>query len=138
MERTLAIIKPDSFADRHSGEIIAMIEKSGFEIIGMKLLHLSEEETAKFYEIHKDKPFFEDLCKYISSGKIIAMVLEAENAIKKWRKLMGATDPKQAEDGTIRKLFGTEVSHNAAHGSDSVEHAKHEIAFFFNNNELVS
>ena len=138
MEKTLAIIKPDSFANKNCGKIINMIEEHGFDIIGMKLLHLTKEEAGEFYDDHKDQYFFDGLCDFMCSGRIIAMVLQADNAIAKWRKLMGATDPTKAEEGTVRAAFGTAVRQNAAHGSDNAEHAKYEIAYFFSKNELFT
>lgn len=130
-ERTLAIIKPDAFAAKNSGSIISMIEKSGLEIIGIKTLKLTSDMAQKFYAVHKSKPFFAELVEYMTSGPIFVLALQGENAIKRWRDLMGATNPAKAEEGTIRKLYGTDLTHNASHGSDAPDTAKVEVDFFF-------
>ncbi|MGB8467551.1 MAG: nucleoside-diphosphate kinase [Candidatus Babeliales bacterium] len=130
-ERTLAIIKPDAVIARHSGEIIEMIEKHGFDILRMQKVQLSEDQVRSFYAVHKDKPFFGEITEFISSGPIVVMVLEKENAVKSWRDLMGATDPSKASAGTIRALFGKSIGNNAVHGSDSVQNASVEIAQFY-------
>jgi nucleoside-diphosphate kinase len=125
------MIKPDAFGAGNSGQIIAMIEKAGFRLVAMKITKLSEEQAGKFYEIHKERPFYGELCKYMSSGAIIAAILEKENAVEDFRKLIGATDPKKADAGTVRALFGRSIDANAVHGSDSNENAAIEGSFFF-------
>lgn len=131
VERTLAIITPDAVKKRVVGRIIQRIEDEGFEILGLKMLQLSREEARKFYYVHKDKPFYESLTDFMSSGRVVVMLLEKENAIKHWREVMGATDPAQARPGTLRRQFGFSVERNAVHGSDSLQSAEFEIAFFF-------
>ena len=138
MERTLAIIKPDAVRRGLSGDIIKRIEASGLQIVGLKKLQLSSGDAGAFYEVHKERPFFESLCKYMTSGPVIVAVLQGENAITRWRQLMGATDPKKADAGTIRKDFGIDVEQNATHGSDAPETAAVEIAFFFPRREILS
>ena len=138
IQRTLAIIKPDACANNLCGKIIGRVEQEGLSIIGMKLLHISSEQAAQFYKIHRGKPFFDDLINFMSSGKIIVLALEADDCINRWRKLMGATDPEKADEGTIRKQYGTAVNRNACHGSDAVETAETELKFFFSSYELVS
>lgn len=125
------MIKPDAFKDGNSGAITKMIEEAGFRIIAMKLTKLSSETAGKFYEVHKERPFYNDLCRYMSSGPIVAMILEKSNAVADFRKLIGATNPAQAEEGTIRKKFAKSIEANAVHGSDSDENAKIEGDFFF-------
>lgn len=137
VERTLAIIKPDAVKRGIIGRIIERIEKEGFLIKGLKMLHLTEEKAGQFYIVHKDKPFYESLKNFMSSGEIVVMVLERENAIEHWRDVMGKTDPAEAEDGTIRAELGTDIERNAVHGSDSQESALKEISFFFSEWELV-
>lgn len=137
LERTLSIIKPDAVASNYSGKIIDMLEENGFSIVGMKKIKLSKEDAEKFYIVHKERPFYSSLTTFMSEGPIIVMVLEKENAIEEYRKLMGATNPEDAEEGTIRKKFGTNIERNAVHGSDSKESASFEIPFFFSEIELV-
>jgi len=137
MERTLSIIKPDAVAKNVIGKIIDRFESNGLRIAAAKKIKLSKEDAAKFYEVHKERPFFNDLCEYMSSGPVVVMVLEGENAIAKNRKLMGATNPKEAEAGTIRADFAESIEANAVHGSDSLENAKKEIAFFFAEREIL-
>jgi nucleoside-diphosphate kinase len=137
MERTFIILKPDALQNKHVGHILTKIEENGFRIVGLKLLHMSKYDAQKFYEVHKERPFYEDLCNYMSSGPVIVGVLEAENAVKKWRDLIGATDPKDAKEGTIRKLYAKSKEANAVHGSDSVENALKEIHYFFSERELL-
>ncbi|MGA1847575.1 nucleoside-diphosphate kinase [Deferribacter abyssi] len=137
IERTLAIIKPDAVKMGVSGKIIQRIEDEGFNIIGMKKIWMSKDVAKGFYYVHKEKPFFEALTDFMSSGPAIVMVLEKENAIKDWRKLMGATNPADAEDGTLRKEFGKNIDNNAVHGSDAPETAAFEIGYFFSQVELV-
>jgi nucleoside-diphosphate kinase len=129
--RTFTMIKPDAYKDGNSGAITKMIEEAGFRIVAMKLTKLSGETAGKFYAVHKERPFYNDLCKYMSSGPIVAMILEKSNAVADFRKLIGATNPAQAEEGTIRKIFAKSIEANAVHGSDSDENAKIEGDFFF-------
>lgn len=130
-EITLAIIKPDAVDEKHSGKIIDLIEQNGFEVLGLEKINLSKERAEKFYEVHKERPFFKDLVKFMSEGPVIVIALSKENAVAEWRNVMGGTNPEKAEAGTIRKLFGTNIQRNATHGSDSVENAKNEVKFFF-------
>lgn len=130
-EKTLAIIKPDAVRKKVVGKIIQKIEDEGFEILGLKMVHLTKEEAQKFYYVHKDKPFYESLTDFMSSGRVVVLLLEKENAIKHWREVMGATDPAQAKPGTLRRLYGFSVERNAVHGSDSPQTAEFEIGFFF-------
>ena len=136
MERTLSIIKPDAVAKNVIGKIIDRFESNGLRIAAMKKIKLTKEDAAKFYEVHKERPFFNDLCEYMSSGPVVVMVLEGENAVAKNRELMGATNPKEAEPGTIRADFAESIDANAVHGSDSVENATNEINFFFAQREI--
>lgn len=131
IENTFAIIKPDAVQANNSGVIINLIELNKFKIVNLVKTHWKKEEAETFYAIHKDKPFFNDLVKYMISGPIILLELEKENAVNDWRALMGATDPEKASIGTIRKMFGKNIEFNAVHGSDSLETAKKEIAMFF-------
>jgi len=133
IEQTLSIIKPDAMERSLDGEIKLMFEKDGFKIAKEKKIQLDKHEAEQFYKVHETKPFYNDLCEYLSSGPIMVMILEKENAILANRKLMGATNPKDAEEGTIRKKFGISIDKNSVHGSDSVENAKIEINFFFKN-----
>ena len=137
MERTFAIIKPDAVGRGLAGDIIKRIEASGLKIRGMRLMHLSRAQAERFYEVHKARPFYNDLCTYMTSGPVIVMVLEGDKAITRWRELMGATDPLKAAAGTIRKDLGQDVEKNAVHGSDAPETAAREIAFFFSALEIV-
>jgi len=137
MEKTFAIIKPDAFAAGNGGKILARIYEEGFKIVGLKKLYLSKKEAEGFYFVHRERPFFGELTDFMSSGPCIVMVLEAEEAIKKWRDLMGATDPADAAEGTLRKEFGTFVGENATHGSDAPETAAFEISYFFAGLELL-
>jgi nucleoside-diphosphate kinase len=129
--RTFTMIKPDAVADGNTGAILKMIEEAGFKIVAMKLTLLSDERAGQFYEVHKERPFYNDLKKYMSSGKIVAAILEKDNAVADFRKLIGATNPEQAEEGTIRKKFAKSIEANAVHGSDSDENAQIEGSFFF-------
>jgi nucleoside-diphosphate kinase len=131
MERTLAIIKPDAVAARHTGRIIQRIEESGFQIRAMRMMHLTQREAEGFYAVHRERPFFASLTKFMSSGPVVVMALEATDAIKKWRALMGATDPAKAEAGTLRREFGSSIENNATHGSDAPETAAFELGYFF-------
>lgn len=125
------IIKPDAVKARHIGEIIARVEREGFEIKGIRYLNLSTKQAESFYDIHTEKPFFRDLVNYMTSGPVVVGWLEADNAVDKWRSVIGATDPKKAADGTIRALFGSSIENNAVHGSDSPENGLRETRFFF-------
>lgn len=136
-ERTLAIIKPDAVSKGLTGEIIKRIESEGFRIIAAKLIWMTKEEAGGFYRVHKDKPFYPSLVEFMSSGPCWVMVLEAEDAINKWRSVMGATDPKKADSGTIRALYGTNIQNNCVHGSDAQETARFEISYFFSELELA-
>ncbi|NND35032.1 MAG: nucleoside-diphosphate kinase [Saprospiraceae bacterium] len=129
--KTFTMIKPDAFGAGNSGAIIRMIEEAGFEIRAMKLTRMSEKLAGSFYAVHKERPFYQDLVKYMSSGPIIAMILEKSNAVEDFRTLIGATDPAKAAEGTVRKLFATSIEANAIHGSDSDENADIEGNFFF-------
>ena len=131
IEQTLSIIKPDAVERNLDNEIKQIFIKNGFNIFKEKKIQIEKSEAEKFYKIHETKPFYNDLCSYLSSGPIIAMILEKENAVADNRKLMGATNPKDAEEGTIRKKYGISIDKNSVHGSDSVENAKIEIDFFF-------
>lgn len=133
--RTFTMIKPDAFGAGNTGAITKMIEEAGFTIKAMKLTKLSAERAGEFYEVHKERPFYNDLCTYMSSGAIIPMILEKENAVTDFRTLIGATNPTEAADGTIRKLFAKSIEANAIHGSDSDENATIEGAFFFSQSE---
>ena len=130
-ERTFAIIKPDAVAAKNSGKIIDLIEQKGFTILRLHKVMLPKESAEVFYAVHKDKPFFQELVEFISSGPIMILALEKDNAIKDWRELMGATNPEEASEGTIRKLYGTNIGHNATHGSDAPETAAQEVGLFF-------
>lgn len=129
--RTFTMIKPDAVADGNTGAIIQMIEKAGFRVVALKKTLLTPERAGEFYAVHKERGFYQDLCKYMSSGAIVPMILEKENAVADFRKLIGATNPANAEDGTIRKLFAKSIEANAIHGSDSDENAAIEGNFFF-------
>ena len=133
IEQTLSIIKPDAVERNLENEIKTIFKKNGFKIVNEKKLKLEKMEAEQFYKVHETKPFYNDLCTYLSSGAIVVMILEKENAIKSNRDLMGATDPAKAEVGTLRKLFGKSIDKNSVHGSDSLENAKIEIDFFFKN-----
>ena len=137
LERTFAIIKPDAVSKGQQGEILSRIHKAGFKIAAIKTMRLTKEEAGGFYAVHKERPFFEELTNFMSSGKIVAMVLEADGAIAKWRDTMGATDPKKAAPGTIRHDLGTSIGNNCSHGSDAPETAAFEIGYFFAGHELI-
>ena len=136
MERTFAIIKPDAVAAKYTGRIIQRIEEAGFTIRAMRLVHLTQKEAEGFYAVHRERPFFASLTKFMSSGPCVVMALEAAGAIKKWRDLMGATDPAKAEASTLRKEFGKSIETNATHGSDAPETAAYELNYFFRGLEL--
>ena len=131
IEQTLSIIKPDAVERNLQDQIKNEFKNNGFEILKEKKIHISKEEAEKFYKVHESKPFYSDLCAYLSSGPIVVMILEKENSVLANRDLMGATDPKVAEEGTIRKKYGISIDKNSVHGSDSIENAKIEIDFFF-------
>jgi nucleoside-diphosphate kinase len=135
--KTFTILKPDSVKSGNAGAIISMIEKEGFRIRAMKMLHLTEAQAQGFYYVHKERPFFGSLVKFMTEGPVIMMVLEADSAIEKLRKVMGATDPGKADAGTIRKHFGTNIERNAIHGSDGPDTAAFEISYFFSQLEVV-
>ena len=137
MERTLCIIKPDAVRKKIQGYIIQKIIEAGFSVKGIKTFTLTKPQAMKFYEIHKERPFYNALVEFMTSGECIAIVLEKENAIADYRKLIGATDPAEAEEGTIRKLYANSKQENAVHGSDSVENGIKEVAFFFSESELI-
>ncbi len=137
MERTFAIIKPDAFAAGHAGKILARIYEEGFKVVGLKKLYMSKVEAEGFYAVHKERPFFGELTDFMSSGPCLVMALEADNAIRKWRDLMGATNPAEAAEGTLRREFGTSIGNNATHGSDAPETAAFELGYFFNGLELL-
>jgi nucleoside-diphosphate kinase len=137
MERTLVIVKPDAVRKNVVGKIISRLEDEGFRLVALKKVKLTKEQAGQFYIVHKDKPFYNELCNFMSSGPIVPMVWEGENVIARVREIMGATDPSKAAEGTLRKLYGTNVGENAVHGSDSPESAAYEIPFFFSGLELV-
>ncbi|MFZ4523568.1 MAG: nucleoside-diphosphate kinase [Bacteroidales bacterium] len=134
---TFTMIKPSAFAAGYTGKILAKIEEGGYKIIAMKKVSLSKEQAGHFYEMHKERPFYGELTDFMSSGPIVAAVLEKENAVESFRKFIGATDPAKADEGTIRKLYGKNLSENAVHGSDSDESAQREAGFFFSFLEMV-
>jgi nucleoside-diphosphate kinase len=137
MERTLSIVKPDAVRARKLGAILDLIEASGLTIVATKMVQLDQPKAEGFYAVHRERPFFKDLVKFMTSGPVVVSVLEADDAIARYRKLMGATDPAKADAGTIRKKFATNIEQNAVHGSDSAENARTEIAYFFSATELV-
>jgi nucleoside-diphosphate kinase len=138
MERTFAIIKPDAVARHLAGDILKRVEQSGLRLVGLRLAQLSRAEAESFYAVHTERPFYKSLCDYMTSGPVIVAVLAGDGAVKRWRDLMGATDPAKAAAGTIRKDFGQNVEQNATHGSDAPETAAQEIAFFFRGLEVLS
>ena len=135
-ERTLSIIKPDAVAKNHIGGIIQMLEKAGLQIVAAKMMHMTKEQAEGFYAVHKARPFFGELVDFMTSGPCLVMALEGQNAVSVNREVMGATDPKKADKGTIRATFATGIEANAVHGSDSLENANTEIQYFFKSNEL--
>jgi len=137
MQKTFSIIKPDATKRNITGSIINLIENSGLRIVGQKRIHLSVSQAKKFYEIHKDRPFYNDLIEYMTSEPVVVQVLSGDNAVIKYREIMGATNPNEAEIGTIRKIHALNIQENSVHGSDSEENAKKEINFFFNDDEIV-
>ena len=138
VERTLAIIKPDAVRKNVMGEIIAAITQAGFKVLSMKLTRISKEQAGEFYAVHKERGFYGELVDFMSSGAIVPIALEKENAVADYRTLIGATDPAEAADGTIRKMFASSKGENAVHGSDSAENGRNEIAFFFSESEIVA
>jgi len=136
MEKTFAIIKPDAVAAGNAGKILALIEASGFRIVAMRKETLSRTVAEGFYAVHKGKGFFDELIEFMTEGPVVLLALERENAIEKWREVMGATNPEKAADGTVRKLYGTNIGRNASHGSDAPETAAFELAWFFRGYEL--
>jgi len=132
-QQTLSIIKPDAVERNLVEEIKDILKKNNLAIKDIKKIHITKDEASEFYKVHQSKPFYNDLCTYLSSGPIVVMILEGENAVIKYRELMGATNPKDADENTIRKLYGISIDKNSVHGSDSIENAKKEIKFFFNN-----
>jgi|SRR5690348_2702342 nucleoside-diphosphate kinase len=137
LERTLGILKPDAVAKGHTGAILAIIEQHGFRIIGTKMRRLSPREAEAFYNVHRARPFFPGLVTFMTEGPVLLLALERDNAIAKWREVMGATNPANAAEGTIRKQFAENVERNSVHGSDAAETAQEEIAFFFSASELL-
>jgi nucleoside-diphosphate kinase len=138
MQMTLAILKPDSVEAGSAGKILAHLEQEGFKILGLRKLRLSEAQAKAFYEVHKERPFYGSLVEFMTSGPVIPVALEREDAVAYLRKVMGATDVAKAEDGTVRKLYGTSIERNAIHGSDSPENAAIELSFFFSRTELLA
>tara|TARA_B100001013_G_scaffold334114_1_gene251560 strand:+ start:1810 stop:2235 length:426 start_codon:yes stop_codon:yes gene_type:complete len=136
--RTFAMIKPDAINNGHSGKILDRIINTKFKILGIKMIRMTKRQAEGFYSIHSEKPFFEDLTSFMSSGKTLVLALEKENAVESWRKTIGATNPEEAEKGTIRKDFASSLSENAVHGADSDKNALIEIGFFFSEAELIS
>jgi nucleoside-diphosphate kinase len=137
MERTLSIIKPDGVHPGLIGEIVKRLEQNNLNLVAMKMLHMTKKQAQGFYAVHRERPFFESLTDFMSSGPAVVMVLEGENAIARYRELMGATDFKEAADGTIRREFATDIEKNVVHGSDSPETASFEISYFFNRFEII-
>lgn len=138
MATTLTIIKPDAVAAGSAGKMLAHLESEGFTIRGLRVLHLSEEQAKAFYAVHKERPFYNDLVKFMTSGPVIPAALERDNAVAHLREVMGATNSKEAAEGTIRNLYGTDIERNAIHGSDSAENATLELAFFFSSSDLIA
>ncbi len=137
MNRTFAIIKPDAVAAGNAGQILAAIEENGFKMLGMRMTRLRKEQAEGFYAVHRERPFFADLVRFMTEGPIVVLALEAPGAVKKWRDLMGATNPANAAEGTLRKKFATSIERNAVHGSDSDENAAIELSFFFSASDLA-
>ncbi len=138
LERTFSIIKPDAVKKNLIGKVLAHIETAGLKIVGTRLVQLTEQQAKEFYGVHKERPFYGDLVRYMTSGPVVVSCLEGENAVAKYREIMGATNPAQAAEGTIRKLYAESIEANTVHGSDSLDNAKTEIAFFFKNEDLKS
>ena len=138
IERTFSIVKPDAVAKNAIGRVVAMLEAGGLRVVAQKMVRLTQEQAGEFYAVHRERPFYKDLCRFMTEGPVVVQVLEGENAIAKNREVMGATDPGKADEGTIRKALGTNIERNAVHGSDAPETARQEIAFFFSGAELAS
>lgn len=138
MSRTLAIIKPDAVANGHAGKILAHLEREGFRVLGMRMTRLSQEQAGAFYAVHRERPFYGELVEFMVSGAVVPIVLEREDAVAKLREVIGATDPAEAAEGTVRKLYAESKGRNAIHASDSDENAANEVAFFFAESELVA
>jgi nucleoside-diphosphate kinase len=137
LERTFGMIKPDAVANGHAGDILNVIRDNGFRVVGLKLRKIAQHEAEAFYGVHKERPFYAGLVKFMTEGPVVVMVLERESAIAKWREVMGATNPANAAEGTIRKRFAENIERNAVHGSDAAETAAQEIPFFFSTAELL-
>jgi len=137
VERTLCIVKPDAVEKRRTGAILQLIEDGGFQLLALKMLHLTRRQAEGFYEVHRQRPFFGELVQFMTRSPVVIAVVERDNAVVSWRDMMGATDPAKAAQGTIRKLFGSNVGENATHGSDSLENAQREIAYFFPGTEVL-
>ena len=137
LERTLAIIKPDAVAAGRIGEVMTMIQQAGFRILAMRMTRMTQKQAEGFYAVHRGKPFFPSLVQFMTEGPVVVLALERDDAIKKWRDVMGPTNPAEAGDGTIRKLFGANIERNAVHGSDALETAETEIRFFFSTADLL-
>ena len=137
MERTLTIIKPDAVRAAHTGAIVEKIESAGFKIVALKMLHLSRRQAECFYLEHRDKMFYDELIEYMTAWAVVVAVLEKENAVEDYRRLVGDTDPRRAEEGTLRAMYGRDVTQNAIHASDSVESARRECSFFFSESEMI-
>jgi len=137
VERTLCIIKPDAVEKKYIGKVVDRIEQEGFAILGVKRARLSRPTVEAFYAVHRERPFYHDLCDYMTSGPVVLIALEAEGAVEKWREVIGATDSRKAAEGTIRNLYGVDMSQNAVHGSDSPENGRIEIGMFFSESELI-
>ena len=138
IERTFSIVKPDAVAKNAIGKVVAMLEAGGLRIVAQKMVRLTAEQAAEFYAVHRERPFYKDLCAFMTEGPVVVQVLEGESAIAKNREVMGATDPKKADKGTIRAELGSNIERNACHGSDAPETARQEIAFFFSGAELAA
>jgi nucleoside-diphosphate kinase len=138
IERTFSIVKPDAVAKNAIGRVVAMLEAGGLRVVAQKMVRLTPEQAGEFYAVHKERPFYKDLCKFMTECPVVVQVLEGENAIAKNREVMGATDPGKADEGTIRKALGSNIERNAVHGSDAPETARQEIAFFFSGAELAA
>ena len=136
IQRTLSIVKPDAVAKNAIGGVLGLVEKAGLKVIAAKMIHMSRKQAEGFYAVHRERPFFNDLTTFMSEGPVLVSVLEGENAIKKYREVLGATNPDKAAPGTVRKLYGTNIERNAAHGSDAPDTAAFEISYFFNALEL--
>ena len=138
IERTFSIVKPDAVAKNAIGKVVAMLEAGGLRVVAQKMVRLTAEQAGEFYAVHRERPFYKDLCAFMTEGPVVVQPLEGENAIARNREVMGATDPSKADEGTIRKALGTNIERNACHGSDAPETARQEIAFFFSGAELAA